>query len=205
MGPWDDPVLVHYWKKGAPFHVKLMWIDPISVVTGVYEMRVMDDWVVSFHKPTYNKPLRPGLWTVKMIYRAEGGNDLVIGQTNFLILPLAFKNGIAVDPEQAIASNSGPPGGRYTSQYTIEFDREASDIDALAKRASTNSKKTGQELHEWIDGLVKENWSIEDACSVGSEVRECNDLVQCERTSWSSRSPDPKSEIGQVTVNGTLR
>ena len=206
MGPWDDPVLVHYWKKGTPpFNVKLMWIDPISVITGVYEMRVQDDWVVSFHKPDYNKPLRPGTWTVKMVYREEGGTDLVIGQTNFLVIPLAFKDGIPVDYDQAIASNGGPPAGRYTRQYTIEFDRESRNIDVLANGATLNSKKIGKDLHEWIDTLVKENWSIEDACAVGSEVRECDGMLQCEMTSWSSRSPDPKSEIGQVSVNGTLR
>ena len=205
MGPWDDPVLVHYWKKGEPFNVKLMWIDPISVVTGVYEMRVQNDWVVSFHKPTYNKPLRPGMWTVKMVYRDQGGGDFVIGQTNFLVIPLAFKNGLPIDSDQAIASNGGPPGGRYTEQYTIEFDRESSNIHAVATEATLNAKKLGQELHDWIDKLVKENWTIEDACAVGDEVRDCGELAQCEVTSWSSRSPDPKSEIGQVNVNGTLR
>lgn len=205
MGPWDDPVLVHYWKKGAPFNVKLMWIDPISVVTGVYEMQVKDDWIVSFHKPTYNKPLRPGTWTVKMVYRGEGGVDLVIGQTNFLIIPLAYKDGVPVGPNQAVASNGGPPAGRYTAQYTIEFDRESTNIDSLANGATMNAKKTGRELHEWIDILVKENWAIEDACAVGSEPRECDGLMQCEMTSWSSRSPDPKSEISDINVNGTLR
>jgi protein xylosyltransferase len=205
MGPWDTPVLVHYWKKGTPFNVKLMWIDPISVITGVYEMNVKDDWVVSFHKPEYHKPLRPGTWTVKMVYRQQGGTDLVIGQTTFLVLPLAFKGGILVDSEQAIVSNGGPPAGRYTKQYTIEFDRESTNIDVLANGASLNSKKIGQDLHEWIDILVKENWAIEDACVVGNEVNECDGLATCSMTSWSSRSPDPKSEIGQVSVNGTLR
>lgn len=205
IGPWDNPVLVHYWKKGKPFNVKLMWIDPISVVTGVYEMSVQDDWVASFHKPTYNKPLRPGTWTVKMVYREEGGNDLVIGQTSFLVIPLAFSNGVPVTADEAIASNNGPPGGRYNSQYTIEFDRESTNLSEIANRAMLNSKKMGQQLNEWIDTLVQENWSIEDACAVGEEVHECNDLVKCELTSWSSRSPDPKSEIGQVSENGTLR
>lgn len=205
MGPWDDPVLVHYWKKGTPFNAKLMWLDPIGIVTGVYEMRVLEDWVVSFHKPVYNKPLRPGTWTVKMVYREKGGNELVIGQTKFPIIPLAYKDGIAVTSDQAISSNGGPPAGRYTSQFTIEFDREALNIDVLAQGASLNSKKTGNELHEWIDTLVKENWDIEDACVVGNKLQECDGLEQCEMTSWSSRSPDPKSEIGQVSVNGTLR
>lgn len=205
MGPWDDPVLVHYWKKGNPFKVKIMWIDPINVVTGVYEMHVQEDWVVSFHKPTYTKPLRPGTWTIKMVFRERGGSDLVIGQTTFLIIPLAYKNGLPIDTDEAIASNSGPPAGRYTSQFTIEFDREANNIENLAKVASLNSKKTGEELNEWVDSLVKENWHVEDACTVGNELKECDGLLRCEMTSWSSRSPDPKSEIEEVNENGTLR
>lgn len=205
MGPYDDPVLVHYWKKGKTMKVKLMWIDPVAIVTGVYEMQVGDDWIVSFHKPTYAKPLRPGMWSIKMIYREEGGKDLVIGQTNFLVLPLAYSNGVPVNVTQAVAFNNGPPSGRYTSQYSIEFDREAKDIDNLAEIASQNSKKTGAELNDWIDTLLKEHWSVEDACVVGSELPVCQGLAQCEATLWSSRSPDPKSEIGKVNVNGTLK
>lgn len=203
MGPWDDPILVHYWKKGQPFDVKLMWIDPINVITGVYEMHVDDDWIVSFHKPTYTKPLRPGTWTIKLVYREQGGTDLVIGQTTFLIIPLAYKSGLAINADQAFSSNSGPPAGRYTSQFTIEFDREANNTEELARGATLDSKKTGEKLNEWIDGLVTENWIMEDACAVDRELVECNGLARCEMTSWSSRSPDPKSEIRHV--NGTLR
>ena len=205
IGPSDDPVLVHSWNKGKPFNVKLMWIDPINAITGVYEMRVQEDWIVSFHKPTYTKPLRPGTWTIRMVYRDQGGTDLVIGQTSFLVIPLAYKFGLPINSDQAFGSNSGPPAGRYTSQFTIEFDREANNIDELAKRATLNSKKTGQELNEWIDELVKENWLVEDACAVGGELGECKGLARCGMTSWSSRSPDPKSEIARVNSNGTLR
>ena len=68
IGPKDDPVLVHRWLHGEPFDVKIMWIDPINVITGIYEMHVVDNWVISFHKPVFKKPMRPGRWTIKLVY-----------------------------------------------------------------------------------------------------------------------------------------
>ena len=77
IGPKDDPVLVHHWVHGEPFDVKIMWIDPINVITGVYEMHVVDNWVISFHKPVFKKPMRPGRWTIKLIYSDKVCTDLI--------------------------------------------------------------------------------------------------------------------------------
>lgn len=205
MGPMDDPVLVHRWVHGKPFDVKLMWVDPINVVTGIYEMHVVENWVVSFHKPTFKKPMRPGKWTIKLIF-SHKGEDMVIGQTNFLVVPLAFSKGQPISAQDAVAANSGPPGGIYnTNDFLIEFDREANNTEALAKQAAENSRKAGSELDAWVDGVAEYFWTVEASCTVRGKIPGCEDISSCESTLWSSRSPDPKSELGKVKPDGRLR
>ena len=204
MGPWDDPVLVHRWVHGKGFDVKIMWVDPINVVTGIYEMHVVENWVVSFHKPTFRKPMRPGKWTIKMIFTRKG-EDMVIGQTNFLVIPMAYSKGQLITSIDAMAANNGPPGGIYnTNDFLIEFDREANNTEALAKKASENARKSGAELHDWIDSSVEHFWTIESSCTIEGQIPGCEHISPCSSTSWSSRSPDPKSEIGKVKSNGRL-
>ena len=72
-------------------------------------MKVEKKWVISFHKPTFTKPLRPGTWTVKLVYN----NDIVLGEVKFLIIPQAFFEGKAATLEQVIGTNNGPPAGLY--------------------------------------------------------------------------------------------
>ncbi|KAK2569055.1 Xylosyltransferase 2 [Acropora cervicornis] len=205
MGPWDDPVLVHHWVHGKEFDVKIMWVDPINVVTGVYEMKVIDNWVVSFHKPTFKKPMRPGKWTVKMVYTRKG-EDMVIGQISFLVISMTFSKGKAISSQDAMAANSGPPGGIYNSNdFIIEFDREANNTEALAKKAAENSRKSGSDLDDWVDSEVDYFWTVESLCSPNGQIPGCTDIPLCESTSWSSRSPDPKSELGRVNAHGRLR
>ncbi|EDO36835.1 predicted protein, partial [Nematostella vectensis] len=201
IGPYDDPVLVHRWVHGDAFDVKIMWVDPINVVTGVYEMHVVDNWVVSFHKPVFKKPMRPGKWIIKMIY-TDKGEDM----TSFLVVPLAFDKGEPVSSQRAMEANSGPPGGIYnTNDFLIEFDREANNTETAAKEAAENSRKSGQELDNWIDHVVTGFWSVEGTCLVHGSVPDCVRLPDCKETRWSTKSPDPKSEFGKVKADGRLR
>ncbi|XP_031573565.1 xylosyltransferase 1-like [Actinia tenebrosa] len=205
ISPYDDPILVHRWVHGEEFDVKIMWVDPINVVSGVYEMHVVNNWVVSFHKPAFKKPMRPGKWTLKMIY-TQKGEDMVIGETTFLVIPLGFYQGTRAPVERAMETNHGPPGGIYnTNDFLIEFDREANNTEAAAKEATINARKSGDELDRWIDKVVGEFWTVEGTCLVEGEVPDCLRITPCSEIEWSSRSPDPKSAIGKVKADGRIR
>ena len=149
--------------------------------------------------------MRPGNWTIKMIF-SHKGEDMVIGQTNFLVIPMSISKGKPSSSQEAMAANSGPPGGIYnTNDFLIEFDREANNTEALAKKAADNSRKSGPDLDDWIDSAVEYFWTVEATCIISGKIAGCDHLLSCESTLWSSRSSDPKSEIGKVKPNGRLR
>ena len=106
----------------------------------------------------------------------------------------------------AVELNNGPPGGIYNPHdLSIEFDREANNTEALAKSAATNARKTDGELRAWSDDVISEFWNVETTCSPSGPIPECPTVRSCGHVSWSSRSPDPKSEIGKVKPNGRIR
>lgn len=165
-------------------------------------MKVEKKWVISFHKPTFTKPLRPGTWTVKLIHN----EDTVLGQIKFLVVPQAYFGGKAATLENVVSANNGPPAGLYSSDFVIEFDREANDTQEKVKEFSENSSKTGFQLDNWIDKNVLRHWELIDTCALLEErFMECGGLSSCYRTDWSSKSPDPKSEVGIVNKDGGLR
>ena len=97
--------------------------------------------------------------------------------------------------------------GLYSSDFVIEFDREANDTDRRVKEFSENSSKTGSQLNTWVDKNVLQHWQHIDTCAIldnRDAFMKCGGLPACHKTKWSSRSPDPKSQVG-VVKNGRLR
>ena len=157
-------------------------------------MKVEENWVISFHKPTFKKPLRPGLWKVKIVH----GDNIVLGQTTFLVVPLAYTKGKAVDLENSVELNNGPAASLYTNDYIIDFDRDANDTESKVKEFSQYSHSTGRVLDSWIDILVARTWEIKSVCAIGDKLSELPDIELCHRTTWSSLSPDPKSNVNNL-------
>lgn len=69
--------------------------------------------------------------------------------------------------------------------------------------AAGKAQLTGRALDEWADSAISTFWAVADVC-VGSSSS-CSSLETCSKTSWSSLSPDPKSELGPVKPDGRLR
>ena len=167
-------------------------------------MKVDKSWVISFHKPTFTKPLRPGKWIVKIVYN----DDVVLGRTQFLVIPQNYFDGKSASLEDVISTNNGPPAGLYAPDYVIEFDRGANDTKTLVEVFTKHSKSTGSALEEWIDSHVVKHWNFKGMCRVANgqtSMNKCTSkLPSCLETTWSSFSPDPKTEIGDINSEGLL-
>jgi len=196
IGTMDTPTLVHKWVHGKHFYVRIVWIDSMNVIAGIYQMKVEENWVISFHKPTFKKPLRPGTWKVKLVH----DDNVVLGETSFLVTPLAYANGKALTLEDSVRLNNGPGAGLYTNDFVIDFDREASNTEARVKEFSDNSHATGRQLEVWIDLLIARHWVLKGTCAVHEEML-LEDVAVCSRTNWSSLSADPKSDVSLLHKN----
>jgi len=171
-------------------------------------MKVDKSWVISFHKPSFSKPLRPGTWTVKMSY----DDDIILGQVNFLVIPQALFDGKLATCDDVMSANNGPPAGLYGSDFVIEFDKSANNTKESVADYNEKAKSTGSKLEEWIDELVSKHWTYGGVCANriahdnNEATTQCvSKMPLCSATSWSSKSPDPKSEFGPVNSEGYIR
>ena len=66
--------------------------------------------------------------------------------------------------------------------------------DKVTDKAQKDLSSKGDVL-SWIDKLTAEFWVAEGMCAFEDLRQDCEDVPLCTETSWSSLSPDPKSEI----------
>ncbi|XP_055935993.1 xylosyltransferase oxt-like isoform X2 [Argiope bruennichi] len=207
LGPFSDIGLIHRWGTGAQFSATFVWVDPTNSVAGSYEVKIEAGNQVLYHKPTFRQPLRPGTWSLKLLYEWE-----LVAETFFLVIPLSVYNGHEVSSEQVKFLHNGP-GQPYV-------DHDFSNVEALlgytnksvqARQALSNSRRYGRDLKEWTDTLVSNFWSIQDTCFVNQPLHPsggtlCLDLEldPCHLTSWSSQADDPKSTIRNFGINSRV-
>ncbi|CAL1290966.1 unnamed protein product [Larinioides sclopetarius] len=207
LGPFSDVGLIHRWGPGTQFSATFVWVDPTNTVAGSYEVKIEAGNQVLYHKPTFRQPLRPGTWSLKLLYEWE-----LVAETFFLVIPLSVYNGHEVSSEQVKFLHNGP-GQPYV-------DHDFSNVEALlgytnksvqARQALSNSRRYGRDLKEWTDTLVSSFWSVQDTCFVNQPLHPsggalCLDLEldPCHLTSWSSHAEDPKSTIRNVGVNSKV-
>ena len=66
--------------------------------------------------------------------------------------------------------------------------------------------KDGAQLEEWLDELVQVFWKMEGSCKTNVDIGgRCSWISNCSATDWSTFSPDPKTEIGEIKPNGRIR
>ncbi|GBM80770.1 Xylosyltransferase oxt [Araneus ventricosus] len=207
LGPFSDVGLIHRWGPGTQFSATFVWVDPTNTVAGSYEVKIEAGNQVLYHKPTFRQPLRPGTWSLKLLYEWE-----LVAETFFLIIPLSVYNGHEVSSEQVKFLHNGP-GQPYV-------DHDFSNVEALlgyanksvqARQALSNSRRYGKDLKEWTDTLVSSFWSVQDTCFVNQPLHPsggalCLDLEldPCHLASWSSHADDPKSTIRNIGVNSKV-
>ncbi|KAG7491881.1 hypothetical protein MATL_G00008690 [Megalops atlanticus] len=200
MGPTEEPVGMQKWGKGANVTVTVVWIDPTNVIAATYDILIDASAEFTHYRPPLNLPLRPGVWTVRVLHHWSP-----VAETRFLITPLAYNKHQPIRQEDTLRLHNGPAKNSYMDQSfhglnpVLNIPVHLGQVEA-AKR---NAGLTGAELERWVDSLVGEVWSAVDMCSTGPSA--CPVMQACAKTMWSSLSPDPKSQLGPPRADGRIR
>ncbi|TRY80223.1 hypothetical protein DNTS_024070, partial [Danionella cerebrum] len=200
MGPLDEPVAVQKWARGPNLTATIVWIDPAHIVAASYDISVDVEAEFTQYKPPLQRPLRPGVWSVRVLRLWER-----VAEVRFLVMPLAFKGREPLRKEDHGWVHAGPPGNLYLEQSFQELARilNLPPSDPALQEAQRNTALVGKPLEAWVDQLVGTFWVTGDTCAL--QPSSCPSTGLCSKTSWSSMSPDPKSELGPVKVNGRIR
>ena len=175
--------------------VSVVYVDPAHVVAAAHDVTVGESEHIDQQNPKLNKPLRPGLWNVKLVYSSN-----VVAETDFLVTPLSHITGRPITDREARVAHRGP-ARLYTDDDFSYMQKKLHLINTkLAVRTSRlNEFKTGASLLAWIDSLVSKTWIIVDTCYYGDRsLSTCADIAPCKTSYWSSKYPDLKSQINDV-------
>ncbi|XP_069876373.1 xylosyltransferase 1-like [Dipodomys merriami] len=200
LGPMDEPVGMQRWGKGPNVTVTIVWVDPVNIIAATYDILIESTAEFTHYKPPLNLPLRPGVWTVKILH-----HWVPVAETKFLVAPLTFSNRQPIKPEEALKLHNGPPRSAYMEQSFQSLNPVLGlpVSPAQVEQARRNAASTGAALEGWLDALVGAMWTAMEVCSVSPSA--CPTVPACSQTAWSSFSPDPKSELGAVKPDGRLR
>lgn len=189
LGPFSEPVAVYHLDQNMPGpNLTLLWLDPLGNLADVSHLSIVADSLTGFVKSSLKTPMFPGIWTLRILYGGKTHSE-----TTFLVTPLELLNGSPLTQRESGFVHRGP-AERYpkrTEDYGIRGGGSA-----LERRALANARRTGKDLHQWIDSLTARFYEVLENC-VTSKVKWCG-LPACEKTDWSSLAPDPKSEIKPI-------
>ena len=211
MGPYDNPTVASTWTTGTQFAITLTWIDPANHVAASFDTTIEADREELHHQPPFNKPLRPGMWTVKVLHQWG-----VIAQVEFLIMPLTTFEGKPLDMLRTPHVNRGPHANDYVGKdfSALRSIFHLGDNSALLKDADERAKSTGKELEKWVDSSVITFWTISGYCindhsertsKSRSSNKTCQIFRPCNEHPWSTFMSDPKTELDPIKPNGRIR
>ena len=194
IGPHSSFTVALYWSSGPMMEVTISVIDPAQVVATSFAININNNEYAVPLVMDFERPLRPGIWTVKVQH-----NWNIIAELHFLVSPYSHYGGRPITDSEAKMLHRGPDG-KYEKdkpQFDIGASLELDDPQLAASVAMRNSLMGGVQLLEWIDDLTFKFWTVGELCSVGS-ILPCPGIQLCNITTWSSLSPDPKSQLGRV-------
>lgn len=107
----DEPVGMQKWGKGPNVTVTVIWVDPVNIIAATYDILIESTAEFTHYKPPLNLPLRPGIWTVKILH-----HWVPVAETKFLVAPLTFSNRQPIKPgeySQRLCGEICHPGGLW--------------------------------------------------------------------------------------------
>ncbi|TWW69609.1 xylosyltransferase 2 [Takifugu flavidus] len=200
IGPMSEPLAVQKWARGPNLTATIVWIDPALVVAASYDITVDLDAEYTQYKPPLQRPLRPGTWTVKVLKHWER-----VAEVRFLVTPLTFKDKEPLRKVEDSWLHAGPPRDLYLEQSMQQLSSvlQLPRQEPAMQEARRKAQLVDRPLQEWVDSSVGTFWVTGNICA--SQTSSCPALVLCSKTTWSSLSPDPKSELGPVKSDGRIR
>ena len=177
-------------NPGKVGQLNIVWDDPTGSRVKTQNVKVESGWFVTFHKLKFDRPIRPGVWNARL----ELVDGTAVMETQFLVVPLTHERmkPLGNPPSVNAARTSGSPQSPVSeTQDFLEWKE--------------NVLKTGESLEEWLDKLVADFWKMEGLCRTDADRDGCSFITDCAHTDWSTFSPDPKSELGDVNQDGRLR
>uniref|UniRef100_A0A1B6CJW1 protein xylosyltransferase n=1 Tax=Clastoptera arizonana TaxID=38151 RepID=A0A1B6CJW1_9HEMI len=196
LSVFSEPSAVFYFIGGIDsYNLTLLWIDPVGELADISEVSIDENSLVNGIKASIKTPLLPGVWLLRMVY-----DGVVIAQTDFVVFPLQFFSGIPITQQQAEILHGGSRQPYKVAKDAYSHLLEPPD-PVLERKSLANIRRSGKDLHQWIDSLTSRFYSVMETCAVSSkETNLCRSihLEPCHTTSWSSYAPDPKSTISTI-------
>ncbi|KAL4657895.1 xylosyltransferase 2-like [Arapaima gigas] len=195
LGPLDEPIAVQKWARGPNLTATVVWLNPSHTVAASYDIKVDLEVEFTHYKPLLQHPLQPGSWTVRLLRQRER-----VAEVRFLVVPLGFTRRQPLHKDEdsgVLVGTSGSPN--LEGQGLQQVPQEEPALEEAQRRQNM----VGRPLEDWVDSVVGIFWVTGDICA--SKPSPCPMLGPCSKSTWSSLSPDPKSELGPVKSNGRIR
>lgn len=142
-------------------------------------------------KPQLGEPLVIGTWQVLVMADSE-----LVAKLNFLVIPLAYWKQKKISRQKAKELHNGPLAAYQvtTEEVSHRWTNYLSGTTSVVNSGDPEHR-IGSALERWIDAMVSEYYEIKRTCWTIEMPRVRGKLDKCSETSWSSLSPDHKSDI----------
>eukprot|EP00050_Salpingoeca_kvevrii_P016572 m.56686 g.56686 ORF g.56686 m.56686 type:complete len:724 (-) comp7028_c0_seq2:20-2191(-) len=84
LSVYDQLTAVQLWKTGQATGMIVQWTPPVGSPPPPYMLKIAGDWAVSYHKPSMNRPIHAGRWTVHVI---DEKTKLEYARVEFPVVP----------------------------------------------------------------------------------------------------------------------
>ncbi|XP_018611749.1 xylosyltransferase 2-like [Scleropages formosus] len=195
LGPLDEPIAMQKWARGPNLTATVVWLDPSHTMVASYDISVDFEVEFTHYKPLLQHPLQPGGWTVRVLRQRDR-----VAEVRFLVVPLAFIRKQPLHKDEDSWLLAGPSSSPYLEGQGLQ---QLPQGESALEEAQRRPRVMGRPMEDWVDSVVGVFWVTGDICATDPSL--CPSLGPCSKSTWSSLSHDPKSELGPVKSNGRIR
>ncbi|XP_065183647.1 xylosyltransferase 1-like [Sycon ciliatum] len=180
IGVQSQVVFVVRYTTGQSLKLKVVFTSPSGKKQKVQHIDTNKDWSIADLPVDFQLSEEPGLWRADVEVLKPTAASL--GSVHFVLFPRELEgNKEIVDAAGVQRAGLGP--------YVVLKD----DMDVQ------------QQLQDYVDSVTRQAWTISSHCAVSGSSRLCPSVSSCSKTSWSTLSPDPKSDLPDIKANGRIR